>query len=131
MLTPSLTSADYLHTFRALISHGRVWPRDQGATQTQVLSGLVQVHGRQIGCSNYLLADSFPGTACELPLEWESALGLPDPYVREPPTAQQKRARVVTRLASGDGQSTAYYIGSATELGHEIMITNFAPFCYG
>ena len=108
MLAPNLTSADYLRAFQALMPRGRVWPRDQDAIQTQVLSGLTQIYSRQTGRSNYLLADSFPGTTYELLPEWESTLGLPDPCAGESPTVQQRRAQVVARLASGGGQSGLY-----------------------
>ena len=131
MLAPNLTSADYLRAFQALMPRGRVWPRDQDAIQTQVLSGLTQIYSRQTGRSNYLLADSFPGTTYELLPEWESTLGLPDPCAGESPTVQQRRAQVVARLASGGGQSAAYYIGFAAKLGYGITITNFAPFRCG
>jgi uncharacterized protein YmfQ (DUF2313 family) len=131
MLAPNLTSSDYLRAFQGLMPRGRVWPRDPDAVQTQVFTGLTQIYGRQTARSNYLLVDSFPATTYELLPEWELTLGLPDPCAGESPTVQQRRAQVVARLANAGGQSAAYYIGFAAQLGYGITITNFAPFRCG
>ncbi|ARL91030.1 YmfQ family protein [Burkholderia pseudomallei] len=131
MLAPNLTSADYLRAFQALMPRGRVWPRDPDAIQTRVFTGLTQIYGRQTERSNYLLVDSFPATTYELLPEWEATLGLPDPCAGEAPTVQQRRAQIVARLANTGGQSAAYYIGFAAQLGYGITITNFAPFRCG
>lgn len=131
MLAPSLTSADYLRAFQALMPRGRVWPRDPDAVQTKVFSGLTQIYARNTDRANYLLIDSFPATTYELLPEWESTLGLPDPCAGVSPTVQQRRTQVVARLASSGGQSAAYYIGVAAQLGYGITITNYAPFRCG
>jgi len=131
MLAPSLTSADYLRAFQALMPQGRVWPRDSDAVQTQVFAGLNQVYARNTARANYLLVDSFPATTYELLPEWESTLGLPDPCAGESPTVQQRRAQVVARISNSGGQSAAYYIGFAAKLGYGITVTNFAPFRCG
>lgn len=131
MLAPNLTGADYLRAFQALMPRGRVWPRDPDAVQTQVFTGLTQIYARNTARANYLLVDAFPATTYELLPEWEATLGLPDPCAGESPTIQQRRAQVVARLSSSGGQSAAYYIGFAAQLGYGITITNYAPFRCG
>ncbi|VBM95027.1 YmfQ family protein [Burkholderia pseudomallei] len=131
MLAPTLTGADYLRAFQALMPRGRVWPKDPDAVQTQVFAGLMQIYGRNTARANYLLVDAFPATTYELLPEWEATLGLPDPCAGESPQIQRRRAQIVARLANNGGQSAAHYIGFAAQLGYGITITNYAPFRCG
>ncbi|WP_307850306.1 YmfQ family protein [Paraburkholderia aspalathi] len=112
---------------QALMPRGRVWPKDADATQTQVLSGLVQVYARNTARANNLLVDAFPGKSAELLPEWEATLGLPDPCAGIAPTVAQRNAQVLARFTGVGGQSAAYYISYAATLGYVITITEFAP----
>ncbi len=127
MSAPSYSSADFLRAMQALMPRGRVWPKDQDAVQTQVLSGISQSFARHTERSNYLLVDAFPGTSVELLPEWEATLGLPDPCAGPAPTVASRQAQVVARLAGGGGQSTQFFIRYAELLGYTITITEFAP----
>lgn len=131
MPAPAYLAADYLSALQALLPRGRVWPRDPDATQTKALSGLTSVYERTTRRANQLLIDAFPGTAYELLPEWESALGLPDPCAGPSPTIQARRSQVVARFAGGGGQSVAYMVGFARNLGYTITITQFVPACAG
>ncbi|KVF22953.1 YmfQ family protein [Burkholderia cepacia] len=131
MAAPTLLAANFLSAIQALLPRGQVWPRDQDAVQTKALAGLAPSYERNTSRANYLLVDAFPETTYELLPEWELTLGLPDPCAGESPTIQQRRAQVVARFANSGGQSAAYYIGFAAQLGYGITITNFAPFRCG
>jgi Uncharacterized protein conserved in bacteria len=131
MSAPNYSAADYLSAMQALMPRGRVWPKDADATQTQVLSGLVQVYARNTARANNLLVDAFPATSVELLPEWEQTLGLPDPCAGEAPTLQGRQAQVIARFAGSGGQSAAYFIAYAAKLGYAVTITPFTPFRVG
>jgi uncharacterized protein YmfQ (DUF2313 family) len=126
MPAPNLTSADYLRAFQALMPRGRVWPSDSDAAQAQVFAGLTQIYARNTARANQLLVDAFPGTTYELLPEWEATLGLPDPCAGSAPTIQQRRNQVVARLANSGGQSIAYFVKFAAQLGYSITITQYS-----
>jgi uncharacterized protein YmfQ (DUF2313 family) len=127
MPAPTLTSADFLRAFQVLMPRGRVWPRDSDAVQAEVFTGLTQIYARSTARANYLLVDAFPATTYELLPEWEATLGLPDPCAGTAPTIQQRRNQVVARLSNSGGQSVAYFVNFAANLGYQISIENFAP----
>lgn len=131
MPAPNYSAADYLSAMQALMPRGRVWPKEPDATMTQVLTGLVQVYARNNARANHLLVDAFPATAVELLPEWEATLGLPDPCAGVAPTIQARQAQVVARFAGSGGQSQAYFIGYAANLGYTVTITQFTPFRVG
>lgn len=125
MPAPNLTSADYLRAFQALMPRGRVWPTDPDAEQTQVVAGLTQIYARNTARANQLLVDAFPATTYELLPEWEATLGLPDPCAGVAPTIQQRRNQVVARLSNSGGQSVAYFVNFAAQLGYIVTITQY------
>ncbi|KWN77054.1 YmfQ family protein [Burkholderia stagnalis] len=125
MPAPNLTSADYLRAFQALMPRGRVWPTDSDAEQTQVLAGLTKIYARNTERANQLLVDAFPGTTYELLPEWEATLGLPDPCAGPTPTIQQRRNQVIARLSNSGGQSIAYFINFAAQLGYTVTIKQY------
>ncbi|OJA74533.1 phage tail protein [Burkholderia ubonensis] len=125
MPAPNLISADYLRAFQALMPRGRVWPTDSDAEQTQVFAGLTQIYARNTERANQLLVDAFPGTTYELLPEWEATLGLPDPCAGPAPTIQQRRNQVIARLSNSGGQSIAYFINFAAQLGYTVTIKQF------
>lgn len=131
MAAPTLLAANFLSAIQALLPRGQVWPRDQDAVQTKVLSGLAPSYERNTARANYLLVDAFPGTALELLPEWEATLGLPDPCAGPAPTLQQRRAQVIARISNTGGQSVAFFIEFAKSLGYDITVTQFAPFRAG
>jgi uncharacterized protein YmfQ (DUF2313 family) len=126
MPAPNLTSADYLRAFQTLMPRGRVWPKDSDAEQTAVFTGLTQVYARNTARANQLLVDAFPATTYELLPEWEATLGLPDPCAGPAPTIQQRRNQVVARLSNSGGQSIAYFVNFAAQLGFSVTITQYS-----
>jgi uncharacterized protein YmfQ (DUF2313 family) len=131
MRAPAILAADFLAAFQRLLPRGPVWPRDPDAIQTQALAALMPTYERQTARSNNLLVDAFPPSTLELLPEWEETLGLPDPCQGPSATIQQRRAQVVARFAARGGQSVAYFIQYALNLGFPITITQFAPSRFG
>ncbi len=120
-----------MQALQSLLPRGAVWPRDPDATQTQTLLGLTQANARLSARANDLLSESNPATTVELLPEWESTLGLPDPEIGQLPTIQSRRAAVVSKISNSGGQSAAYFINQAAQLGYSITINNNAPFRVG
>lgn len=121
----------YQRIFQALLPRGAVWPRDPDTVQAQVCAALMQTPAREDAAAAALLADSFPATTNQLLPEWEATLGLPDPCAGESPTLEQRRNQVVARLTSGGGQSVAYMVGYAANLGFAVTVRQFVPFRLG
>jgi uncharacterized protein YmfQ (DUF2313 family) len=128
---PSYQQPDFLAALQACMPRGRVWPKDTDAVMTQVLSGLATSFAQQTARANYLLVDAFPSTTEELLPEWEATLGLPDPCAGPQPTIAARQAQVLARFVGTGGQSPAYFIGYAANLGYTVTITQFTPFRMG
>ena len=95
------TAADYLAALQALLPRGRVWPRDNGTVQTQVLSGLSPGFERLNSSAVNVLGEIFPPSTYQLLPEWEATLGLPDPCAGLSPTVDLRRNQVVARFVGG------------------------------
>lgn len=121
--------ADYKAALLALLPSGRAWPKAPGSEVEAVMAGLAPTLVRLDARAQTLLADAFPGSTVQLLPEWEETLGLPDPCEGESQGLEQRRAQVVTRFASGGGQSIAYFLGVLSRLGYtEASIEQYAPF---
>jgi uncharacterized protein YmfQ (DUF2313 family) len=131
MLAPYLLAQDFARALRNLLPRGRAWSRDDDTTQFATLMGLSPTYERQTNRGNNLLVDSFPATTLELLPEWEASLGLPDPCAGTSPTIAARRAQVVARFAALGGQSVAFYVAFAAQLGYTISVEQFAPFRAG
>lgn len=127
----SYSAADFLAAFLALLPRGPVWPRDPNSVMVQALTGLMRIYERQTQRSNNLLVDAFPASVRELLPEWESTLGLPDPAIGQPPTAQQRAALVLSRFIGSGGQSIEFLEAFTAALGFQTVITNCSPFRMG
>ncbi len=80
----------------------------------------------------FLDVEADPSRAIALLPDWENDFGLPDSCSPADPTLQQRHASLLAKIASSPGgQSAAYYIGVAAQLGYTITITTFAVSCYG
>ncbi len=132
MPTPTPWGAsDYLAAMKALLPRGRVWPRDVASILSKTLTGLVPVYARTDAAACALVGDAYPATTVALLPEWESSLGLPDPCAGQYATIPQRQAAVVAKLAGRGGQSVAYFVTLAANLGYPITIKQFAPAKFG
>ena len=124
-VAPTWTLADYLAAMQALMPRGRVWPRSQGAVQTKTLAGLAASLLRVAQSAGELLEDIFPADTQQLLPEWEETLGLPDPCVGPAASIAIAQAQVLARFANSGGQSIAFFVELAAQLGYSITITEF------
>jgi uncharacterized protein YmfQ (DUF2313 family) len=122
---PVFTQADYLFAMQALMPRGRVWPRSPGATQTQVLAALAASFWRVSVAAGELIQDAFPSDTDQLLPEWQATLGLPDPCIGPPATLAIAQAQVIAQFANAGGQSIAFFVALAAQLGYAITITEF------
>ncbi|HZR87902.1 MAG TPA: putative phage tail protein [Bradyrhizobium sp.] len=122
---------DYTAAVLSLFPRGRVWPRDPNALFPRLATAIAASFRRVDVAALGLLVDAFPATAVNLLPEWEQSLGLPDPCAGPSATLQQRQGLVVARFAGTGGQSVAYYVQYAANLGYPISIAQYAPFRCG
>ena len=121
------SAEQYEQQLAALLPRGRIWPKEPGSRVRAVLrvfaEGLSRAHLRALE----LVDEVDPRTTVELLADWERVLGLPEPCPGATDTLAARRAAVVTKLTAIGGQSRAYFIGVAAELGFTITIQEFGP----
>lgn len=121
-MPPHYSRADFRAALQALLPTGRIWPREEGTTQAQVLDGLAAVYERQSADAAALLSDAFPARAQQLLPDWEATLGVGGQL-----TLQQRRAAAVAQLIGVGGQSIPYLTAYAKALGFDVTITQYGP----
>lgn len=126
------TVQDYLGRLQALLPSGPVWPRDEDAWLTKLLTALAapftRLHNRGVD----VMEEADPRLATETLVEWEDDLGLPDACSAEAATTLQERRRVAhNKLTARGGQSPAYLVERAAALGFPVTITEYRPFRAG
>lgn len=131
MPIPIYDAPSYARQLAGHLPNGRAWPKDSDSFLMSVMGWLSPTFARNHARAAYLLTDAFPTTTSELLPEWEATLGLPDPCAGTSPTVVQRRAQVVARFLGNGGQTPAYFIGFAANLGYVIGITQYAPARFG
>ena len=128
-----VTAADFQTAVQSLLPRGRAWPR----SLTSLLAAVAGAIGdaffglRQV-VVNFLDVESDPGQAIALLPDWEADYGLPDSCSPANPSIEQRHASLLAKIAaSPGGQSAAYYIGVAAQLGYTITITTWRASCFG
>lgn len=131
MGAPVFSQDDYAAQMKALLPRGRVWPFGLDTVISATIKGLAGSFARVSQRADDLLGETLPFAVDELLPEWEATLGLPDPCQGPAPTVVQRRQQVIARFAKSGGQTTAYFIDLALQLGYVITITQFTPFRVG
>jgi uncharacterized protein YmfQ (DUF2313 family) len=123
----ALTSEQYLRQLQALLPTGAAWPREDAATLTKVLHSLADELARIDLRADDLLDEADVRTAGELLSDWERVLGLPDGCTLDQELSTADRQRIASqRLVEQGGQSRAYFLGIAEQLGEPgCTITEF------
>jgi uncharacterized protein YmfQ (DUF2313 family) len=75
-----------------------------------------------------LREEADPRTTVEMLPDWERVAGLPDPCAGQAQTLAERRQRLVAKLAARGGQSIAYFVGIAAQLGYTVTIEEFRVF---
>lgn len=108
------TPDDYEQQGYKLLPPGPAWKNPDGLIQA-IAEAMSRTHNRLLD----LLDEADPRTTDELLPDWERVAGLPDPCVVEGIQSTGERiASLVTKLTMLGGQSPAYFIALAGELGH-------------
>jgi uncharacterized protein YmfQ (DUF2313 family) len=128
---PAFGSADFRQALSNLMPRGRIWPRDSGAIQTELMGALAPTYARSTAAGAQVLIDTFPDATVNLLPEWEASLGLPDPCTPLNPTFQQRQQAVAAKWAARGDMTIGYYTTLAANLGYPITITEFSPFKFG
>lgn len=127
-LACDVTAEDYLRVAQDLLPKGWAWPRDDGTTLAAFWAAVgaefAKSHLR--GCD--LLRESIGCSALELLPDFERMLGLPDECSSPADTIAERQSAVCAKLAARGGQSRAYFINVALQLGFVVTITEFRPF---
>lgn len=121
----------YLAAYLALLPQGRIWNKEPGSNLYQVISALIPTFTRVANSAADLLVEGFVPTTDELLPEWQASLGLPDPCLPATATFEQQRAQAVSRLIGVEGQSVAFMIAYAANLGYQISVSEYTNFHVG
>ena len=122
-----------IHTqiLQALLPQGRIWPRDAEATLSKLLATWALELARVDARADDLMDEVDPSTTLELLSDFERVCGLPDKCSFGDETLEQRRGEVLAKLTSRGGQTPAYFIGLAAQLGYTVEIEEFRPFRAG
>lgn len=123
----SLPAAAYADQLGKLLPPGRAWQRAKGSRIDRLLNGIAVELGRLDKRGEDLLRESDPRTTSELLVDWERALGLPDPCTGPLDSVEKRRTAIVARLIQGGGQSVEFFVQLAAALGYTITIVEHRP----
>lgn len=122
---PLYTQDQYASLMVSLFPQGPVWPRETDSTLYMTCAGLALVYNRTNSRANYLLTDSFPSTAVELLPDWENTLGLPGRFGYTGTDVPTRQRQVVAALTDSGGQSIAFFVNKAAQMGFTISIIQY------
>lgn len=118
------TAEDYRDEALALQPPGLALPLDPESTWGRLLAALGAAFARIEARSADLIDEADPRTTYELLPDWERVAGLPDECSADiERTLQSRRDALQQRLTNRGGQTPAYFIQRAAQLGHDIEIT--------
>lgn len=121
----------YTQQLVALQPPGSALPTEPSSNWVQLLDGLAQEYDRLHQRLDVLSLEVLLQGGEEMLDQWEQALGLPDPCAPAITDPDLRRQRIRTKLAETGGQSEAYFIDLAAQLGLSASITTFEPFEMG
>lgn len=122
------TASDYLRLLQQLLPPGRAITRAPDANITLLLGAFAQIIADVDACTAGLADEADPRTTTQLLSDWEDMCGLPDIAVGNArQSVVERRAWLIMRLTSIGGQSKAYFIGLAAQLGVTITIDEYRP----
>lgn len=121
-------AAAYRNMMVNLQPRGRAWTRSPTSNLWALWDAFAQELARLHGRIENLMNEADPSTALELLADWERAAGLPDDCLPAGGTITERQRRVVSKITSIGGQSRAFFIELAAQLGIEIAIEEFAAY---
>lgn len=124
-------AAAYAEQLGALLPRGRAWLRAPGSLMAALLAGIAEEFARADRRVIVLGDEADPDSALELLPEWERVAGLPDQCLPTTGTIRERQLRVARKISGLGGQSRAYFIDLAAQLGIAVTIEEFRPFTAG
>ncbi len=121
------TAPEYLLQLKSLLPTGRAWPREPGTWLEKVLTFLSQEPARIDLQARSLFDEADPRTADLLLPDWERVLGIPDGCVPLAADKPSRRLAAHHKLSAQGGQSSAYFVGVAADLGFTATVVEYAP----
>jgi uncharacterized protein YmfQ (DUF2313 family) len=112
-----MMAAEYLAQLAALLPPGPALSRDPDSVLMRLLVAPAAELARVEARGAALLDEADPRGTSELLEDWERVAGLPDPCLGPAPTIAQRRARLVQQLTQTRGQSPAFFVAVAQQLG--------------
>lgn len=122
-----MDAAAYRDQMLQLAPPGKAFPRHPGSSWGRLLHGLAEELARVDARTGQLLDEADPRTTLELLPDWERVAALPDTCTGKPDTITERRAALVSRIASTGGQSIPYFVGLAASLGYYVEIQEYRP----
>ena len=122
----------YLQQAQQLMPRGAAWVRVAGGAMERLIAALSQSFERAHVDADAQPEALHPITTIDYLERWEEVAGLPDNCsgaLRSSIT--ERRADLLSKLASSGGQTIDYYIDVAKALGYTIRIKEFEPFRVG
>lgn len=121
----------YLQMLQGLLPSGQAWNREPDSNLTVTLSIMASEFSKIHSRADDLINEADPRSTSEMLEDWESVAGLPDTCTGAEDTIQERRHALTNKITSQGGQSRAYFLGIAENLGYDITIEEFRPFVCG
>lgn len=124
----------YAEAWSNLLPTGLAWPREASTVLMKIVRGLGQVWGNLVDrrAADLLEIETDPRLTVEMLADWERAWGLPDNcFLGVGQSIDERRKFLVLKMTLQGGQSRAWFIWVAAQLGQVVAITEFAPFMCG
>lgn len=125
---------DYAEAYSALLPLGLAWPRESTTILMKTVRGLAQVWGTWVDrrAADLLEIETDPRRTIEMLPDWERNWGLPDPcFLGVGQGIDQRRQILLLKMTLLGGQSRAFFIWVAAQLGYTVTIGEYAPFMVG
>ncbi len=127
------SASDYAYALINLLPQGLAWPRNSDAVMVKLVNGLAAIFGYVDGrAADLLEIETDPRKTNEMIGDWETAFGLPDECLFNPPsTLPDRRTALVDKMTMLGRQDRAFFIALAAKQGLNIKIREYSPYQCG
>jgi uncharacterized protein YmfQ (DUF2313 family) len=123
---------DYADAQLGLLPRGQAWPRYEGSTLVQAITGIAEYWGAVDGrAADLLETESDPRATLELLPDWLRNWGIPDECIKQPMSIDEQRKSLVGKMTLMGAQSRNFFVAVAADIGYVIYISEYAPYMCG
>lgn len=127
-----LPKEDYAAAHAQLLPRGLAWPRQSGSVLGRLFAGFARAYAALHASLVLLTREIDPRSTSTLLTEWESFAGLPDECSLVAGTESERRAALVSKIASNGGATAPYFVALAAALGYAgATVTEFPVSRFG